>query len=105
MKVINLIFPVDINEKEWPNGIPTDEDCKKFVNVHAAINILLKVVPMSRELLYNSFMNAYPYFKRPTHVHEVYLHNILWILDYQPELRLDFFHLIFTRYVFLIFNV
>lgn len=52
---------------------------------------------MSRELLKNSLVTLFPYFKRSTHVHEVYIHNMLWILDYQPELRLEFFCLLFSK--------
>lgn len=54
---------------------------------------------MSRGILLNSFINLYPYIKKPTHTHEVYVHNMLWILDYQPELRLDILSLIFSRLV------
>ncbi|GLV34158.1 Tif-IA [Carabus blaptoides fortunei] len=97
-------FNPDESEKEWLNGVPSDEDCRTMANVHSVINIILKVIPMSRELLQQCFISQYPYLKRSTHKHEVYLHSLLWVLDYQPEFRLEFFYLIFNRLILLDVN-
>lgn len=90
---------LDEAENEWIGGIPNDQDCIKFANVHLIINAILKIVPMSRDILFQSLISTYPYIKKPAHLHEVYVHNILWTLDYVPELRQDCLNLIFNRYL------
>lgn len=43
---LKFSFSLDPSQEEWENGIPSDEEYKKYVNVHYVINILLKIIPM-----------------------------------------------------------
>uniref|UniRef100_A0A1Y1MD29 RNA polymerase I-specific transcription initiation factor RRN3 n=2 Tax=Photinus pyralis TaxID=7054 RepID=A0A1Y1MD29_PHOPY len=97
-------FLPDPEEPDWENGVPNLKDLQKFVNVHCVINTLINIIPMSQELLLQSLISNYPYLKRSSHMHEVYLHNILCILDYRPQIRGDLFHLIFSKLVLLDVN-
>ncbi|KAJ8945039.1 hypothetical protein NQ318_019034 [Aromia moschata] len=99
--VIEKIGPTDA---EWLDGNPSETDYLKCVNIHTLLNMLLAVVPMCKEILLTSVRNQFPYYNKSTHIHEYYLHNILWILDYQPSLRQDIFFLIFSKLVILDVN-
>ncbi|KRT81060.1 hypothetical protein AMK59_5202, partial [Oryctes borbonicus] len=83
--LVSNFLPVD--DEQWENGVPSDEDCQKCVNVHSIFNILLKVIPMCQQLVLKSLRQNFPYHKKSTHVHEYYFHNLLWMLDYQPHVR------------------
>ncbi|XP_044732243.1 RNA polymerase I-specific transcription initiation factor RRN3 [Chrysoperla carnea] len=99
----NLVgnFLPDPSQEVWENGIPSDEEYKKYVNVHYVINILLKIIPMSAEFVVKSLIINYPYYKKPAHQHEVYLHNLLWVLDYRPEFKMEILSLIIKKLILL----
>lgn len=92
-----FFYFTDPSEVEWPDGVPSDEDCLKFANIHYLLNILLIVIPMCKELLLHSLRNQFPYHTKSTHIHEYYIHNLLWILEYQPTFRHEILHLIFSK--------
>lgn len=94
-------FLPDADEPDWENGVPNTKDLQRCVNVHCVINTLLNIIPMCQELLLQSLISNYPYFKKSSHSHEMYLHNILYILDYWPQIRGDLLHLIFSKLVLL----
>ncbi|KAF5273907.1 hypothetical protein FQA39_LY01022 [Lamprigera yunnana] len=89
---------------DWPDGVPQIEELKRSINVHCVINSLLNIIPMCQDILLQSLIAHYPYFKKSSHTHEVYLYNLLCILDYRPQLRPDIFHLIFSKLVLLDVN-
>ncbi|KAK9873181.1 hypothetical protein WA026_021414 [Henosepilachna vigintioctopunctata] len=102
--LISLFIPSP-NEEPWENGVPSDSDCLKCANVHSVLNTLFKIVPMCKDIFLNSLITQYPYFKRGAHINEYYLHNLLWILDYQPWFSANIFHLIFSKLVLMDVNV
>lgn len=52
-----------------------------------------------KELLLQAINKQYPYYNKPVHVQEYYLHNLLTMLAYQPSLKEDILHLIFSKLV------
>jgi len=50
-----------------------------------------------KELLLQAINKQYPYYNKPVHVQEYYLHNLLTMLAYQPSLKEDILHLIFSK--------
>ncbi|XP_057658400.1 RNA polymerase I-specific transcription initiation factor RRN3 isoform X2 [Diorhabda carinulata] len=102
-KLVRLFWPSPV-EPDWPDGMPTDEDCGKYLHIHTLFNILLAIVPMCKELFLSSISNQFPYYNRSTHVHEVYVHNLLWILEYQPTLRPEILRLIFSKLIIMDVN-
>ncbi|XP_022920873.1 RNA polymerase I-specific transcription initiation factor RRN3 [Onthophagus taurus] len=101
-KLVSNFIP-ETND-EWICGIPNDSDLQKCVHIHWVLNILIKVVPMSQEVILNAFRSHFPYHKKSTHVHEFYIHNLLLVLEYQPEFRLEILTLIFSKLVILDVN-
>lgn len=51
-----------------------------------------------------SIKSHYPYFRKSAHFHELYLHNLLLIIEYEPKLRLDILHLIISKLIVLDVN-
>nr|CAI5841702.1 unnamed protein product [Callosobruchus analis] len=102
-RLVQLFLP-NPSEPDWPEGIPTDEDHLKLSNVHTLLNELVTVMPMCKELLMASITNQFPYYNKSSHIHEYYVHNLLWILEYQPKFRRDVLHLILSKLVILDVN-
>lgn len=88
----------DPADQEWPDGIPSENDSKKCINIHRVLHVLLRVIPVCKDLLLKSIAAHFPYLKKSAHTHELYLHNLLCITDYQPDIRQDILHVIFTKY-------
>ncbi|KAJ8920052.1 hypothetical protein NQ315_011705 [Exocentrus adspersus] len=99
-KLVTLFVP-NATDVDWPDGVPTDADYRKCVNVHTLLNLLLSVVPMCKEILINFLTKKFPYYNKSTHIHEYYLHNLLWTLDYQPGFRQDILYLVISKLVIL----
>lgn len=102
-KLVQQFLAAD-SEPVWNDGVPTEKDCTKFTNIHFVINTLLEIIPMTQALLINSLDNHFPYLKKSPHVHEVYVHNLLCILDYKPKLRPEIFRLLFSKLIILDVN-
>lgn len=101
--LISLFMP-NTNEEDWPDGVPTEDDCKKCINVHSVINAVLQIVPMSGEMFLKALKSRYPLHHRGVHVNEYYLHNILWVLNYKPSFRVDLFQSIISRLILIDVN-
>ncbi|KAG5889235.1 hypothetical protein JTB14_006371 [Gonioctena quinquepunctata] len=101
--LVKLFLPAT-TEPDWPDGVPTENDYNKLVNIHSLINLLLGVVPMCKELLMSSITSQFPYYNKPTHLHEYYIHNVLWILEYQPNFRPDVLSLLFSKLIIMDVN-
>jgi len=86
-------------EKEWINGVPTEEEILVFGHAHGVLRVLLKVMPMACDVLVQVVMNHFPYLRRPSHEHECFIYNMLEVTEYQPRLRLEFLIIIFKRLV------
>ncbi|KAG8265965.1 DNA independent RNA polymerase I transcription factor [Homalodisca vitripennis] len=84
--------------KEWEKGQPCEEEEVCYQRVHAVIKGLLQVIPMSIEMLVFSVTSNFPYTRSKNSSDNVaYISNVLRILDYKPELRLNFLTLIFKK--------
>lgn len=102
-QLVGLFLP-DPKDPEWPDGKVTEADRQKCLNVHVVIKIILDVIPMCKELLLQAINKQYPYYNKPVHVQEYYLHNLLTMLAYQPSLKEDILHLIFSKLVIMDVN-
>ncbi|PSN29624.1 hypothetical protein C0J52_27788, partial [Blattella germanica] len=92
------------NEKEWTDGIPSKKEEVAYNHVHEVLKILLRVIPMSCDILVQSISKCFPFHGRPAHEQECYIHNILKITVYQPYLRYQILFFILKRLVSLDVN-
>ncbi|KAF7267870.1 RNA polymerase I-specific transcription initiation factor RRN3 homolog Tif-IA [Rhynchophorus ferrugineus] len=86
------------------NGQLSQVITTNYVELHKLINILLKVVPMSKDFLRQSIIKYYPYYNKPLIFQQSYLKNLLSIIRYQPSFRPDILHLIFSKLVIMDVN-
>ncbi|XP_022207569.1 RNA polymerase I-specific transcription initiation factor RRN3 [Nilaparvata lugens] len=98
-QLTKLFLPDAVEDPEWINGQPTEEDRLAFSRVHDVLKILLRVIPMSSELFFSSLTKNFPYHGNGAHVHECYVYNLLTILQYQSSMRRDILNLIISRLV------
>lgn len=94
-------FITNLTDEAWPDGIPSELDNKKCSAVHWVFNILLEVIPTCEKLVIKWIIAHFPYITKSAHVHEYYIHNLLWLMDYRSHLRPDILHLIFSKLVLL----
>ncbi|XP_063983802.1 RNA polymerase I-specific transcription initiation factor RRN3 [Diachasmimorpha longicaudata] len=101
-KLVNEFKPMEtpvgrLPPEPWVDSVPTPEDLTRLTHVHDVISKVLRIVPMSSNLLLQSLTTKFPFFKAPTHNHEVYIHSLLQIISYAPELRGDILSLVINR--------
>ncbi|EFA10824.2 RNA polymerase I-specific transcription initiation factor RRN3 [Tribolium castaneum] len=97
-KLVTLFFP-PLTDPEWENGTPSKTDILKCQHVHSLLCELLRTVPLCNELLIHALIDHFPYMNKSTHIHEYYIQNLLWVICYQPTLRPNILHLIFSKLI------
>lgn len=93
------IFKTGESDEEWMDGIITDQDQIIFSHVHDLLKVVLQVIPMSCDILMKAVAKCFPYHGRPAYEQECFIHNMLRIAEYQPQLRTDIIFIIFKRLV------
>jgi len=83
----------------WENSEPSDAEEKGFLNLHQVIQTILRVIPMSQDILVTSVQNNYPYIKKPAIEHQRYIYNIFRILEYEPSLRSKLLSIVISKVV------
>lgn len=81
---------------QYPSGNYSNVSDNTII-LYLSSNFVFLIVFRTQALLINSLDNHFPYLKKSPHVHEVYVHNLLCILDYKPKLRPEIFRLLFSK--------
>ncbi|XP_045474464.1 RNA polymerase I-specific transcription initiation factor RRN3 [Harmonia axyridis] len=97
-----LPYPTDLI---WENGNPTEEDSKRFSNVHQVLETILERLPLSKDIFIEALYRYYPYFKRGVHMNDCYLYNLLEVVKYAPNLKYDILDFIFSKLIAIDVNV
>lgn len=83
-----------------------DEDIEKLNHIHDILHIILKVMPMSNEVLLESLRFQFPlYVVHGAYIHEIYIYALLKVLNYAPQLRSAILVLIIDRLTKLDVNI
>ncbi|GAB0096496.1 RRN3 [Sergentomyia squamirostris] len=96
-KLISTWIPEEKDAESWPLGTPCIEMKQRLTDVHEVIRKLVELIPMASSMVIRTIDTLFPYFKRSPHILGGYLHNILWLLTYQPIFMEDILRIIFTR--------
>ncbi|PTB65399.1 RNA polymerase I-specific transcription factor [Trichoderma citrinoviride] len=67
--------------------------------LHSALQYLLKMFPSAASVLENLLRNKFPFLDDSMRVHMAYVHNLLRVKDYVPDLQEDIFDMILDRVV------
>ncbi|KAK9513068.1 hypothetical protein O3M35_001342 [Rhynocoris fuscipes] len=97
----HLVTCFKTDNELWEDCEPNDESIKSIKNIHHVIESILSLIPMSKEILIASLKKNYPYIKKPSHEHEVYVYNMLLITNYHPAIREDIFNILISKLIIL----
>lgn len=86
-QLIQNWVPSDKDVSSWPNCVPTPELYAKLLHVHRLLDNLLNINPLIFDVVLDTVKQLFPYYKKAPHVVGGYLHNVLWLLEYQPKLN------------------
>lgn len=104
-KLVDQFKPEDDDyTTEWELAKTKEKDLERLHHVHDVLRMIMKIIPMATDLLLQSLVATYPYFRRSTQSHEIYIHALLQILEYAPHLRSDILSLIINRLIVLDVN-
>ncbi|XP_046398923.1 RNA polymerase I-specific transcription initiation factor RRN3 [Ischnura elegans] len=84
--------------------VPTAHERNVSTNVHKVLRDILRVIPLSSEILVEQCKTQYPYVRRPAREQELYLGNILTIMRYQPSLQLELLGIVISKMILLDVN-
>ncbi|XP_037959578.1 RNA polymerase I-specific transcription initiation factor RRN3 [Teleopsis dalmanni] len=84
--LVSLWIPTDIDEYEWPKGVPNEDIKLKLKPVHCLIERLIDLIPMVVDTILDAVDKLFPYYKKPAYVVAGFVYNTLWLLSYQPAM-------------------
>ncbi|CAH2073338.1 unnamed protein product, partial [Iphiclides podalirius] len=82
----NLIKLFKVDGENWEDQ-PTKKMMAKWSNIHTIIAQIVAVMPMTSDLLMQTVIDQFPYYKAGTYCNRAYIHNLIWISKYIPSLR------------------
>lgn len=96
-QLIKNWIPADKDVSSWPNCVPTPDMQTKLIHVHRLLDNLVNINPLIFDLVLDTVKQLFPYYKKAPHVVGGYLHNVLWLLEYQPKLNSFVIELVFHK--------
>lgn len=103
-KLIALWIPKDSDIAVWPNGTPNDDVKRELQAVHKLVARILSIIPITFDVILEYVESLFPYYKKPPHVVAGFLHNVLWLLEYQPALTEPLIQVLFQKLLLLDVN-
>ncbi|XP_027843438.1 RNA polymerase I-specific transcription initiation factor RRN3-like isoform X1 [Aphis gossypii] len=98
-QLVTCFSHVDSTVFDRVNGMPSEEEEKGFKNVHMTLEALLKVIPLAKDLLMTALKKKFPYKKSSVESHLHYIHNLLFVTEYEKSLRKQILSLIVSKLV------
>ncbi|XP_023239389.1 RNA polymerase I-specific transcription initiation factor RRN3-like [Centruroides sculpturatus] len=95
LRMIVLKFYAGKNAVEKP--FITSEDAEVFKKLHSLLKRIIKLVPLSPQVLMSMLATNYPYIRKCSYIHLCYVENILKISEYLPEERKNLLQLIVSN--------
>lgn len=102
---LNRLFSTDDEGELWVGGNPSQELDAKLQLVHNLIKKTLDVMPMVPVTMKKQIRIEFPYYKQPNFKIVAYIHNLLKMLDYCPNMMHDVLELIFENLLLIDVNV
>ncbi|CAH2086131.1 unnamed protein product [Euphydryas editha] len=65
---------------------PSPEMVSKWSNIHTIIAQIVAVMPMTSDLLMQTVIEQFPYYKVGCFINRAYVHNLIWMSKYIPSL-------------------
>ncbi|XP_011858498.1 PREDICTED: RNA polymerase I-specific transcription initiation factor RRN3 [Vollenhovia emeryi] len=104
-RLVELFKPEEDSNAEHEVGQFKSEDIDRLNHIHDILHKILEYVPMSDKVLLQSLVSRFPYIIHGTYTHEIYIHALLQILNYAPQLRSNILVFIINRLMMLDVNI
>ncbi|XP_055906344.1 RNA polymerase I-specific transcription initiation factor RRN3 [Eupeodes corollae] len=99
--LIRLWIPKE--EEKWVNGTPAEDVKYELQAVHKLIARILSIIPIACDVVIEKIYVHFPYYKKLPFIVGGFVHNVLWFLEYQPNLNKDVMKVLIRK--LLIFDV
>lgn len=96
-KILSQFIPTDNEVELWINGEPKAEFSKKLEMVHKLNSKLMEIIPMLPVTMRRIIPELFPYYKQNSAKLAAYIHNIMKILDYCPNMMHDILEVVFEK--------
>ncbi|CAG5051269.1 unnamed protein product [Parnassius apollo] len=100
----NLVRLFKDASENWEERPPKDV-MKKWSNIHTIIAQIVAVMPMTSDLLMQTIVDQFPYYKAGCYTNRAYIHNLIWMSKYIPSLREQIMMTIVNRMVTMDVNI
>ncbi|CAG9114843.1 unnamed protein product [Plutella xylostella] len=84
--------------ENWENTAP-EKTVKQWSNIHNIIAQIVAVMPMTSDILMQTIIKQFPYYKAGICANRTYIHNLIWITKYIPSLLEQIIMAIINRMV------
>lgn len=101
-KLISVWIPDDTNIKNWIDNQPTGVTYTQLKIIHKLIAKILNAVPMAFEVVAETIEETCPYYKQRSCIVSGFVHNVLWLLKYQPDFLTIIIEMLFKRYIYIL---
>ncbi|KAI8434556.1 hypothetical protein MSG28_003102 [Choristoneura fumiferana] len=82
----NLVKKFRVEGENWDEH-PPSETVAVWSNIHTIIAQIVAIMPMTSDLLMQTVIEQFPYYKAGCYCNRAYIHNLIWMSKYIPSLR------------------
>ncbi|XP_072943600.1 RNA polymerase I-specific transcription initiation factor RRN3 [Epargyreus clarus] len=104
-KVMMGLVKLFKDEGENWDDEPPEKTITQWSNIHTVIAQIVAVMPMTSDLLMQTVIEQFPYYKAGCYTNRAYIHNLIWISKYIPPLREQIMAAIVSRMVEMDVNI
>ncbi|KAM3961272.1 RNA polymerase I-specific transcription initiation factor RRN3 homolog Tif-IA [Aphomia sociella] len=104
-KVMNSLMKVFKADGEIWEDSPPDETIAQWSNIHTIIAEIVAIMPMTSDILIQTIIDQFPYYKAGCYVNRAYIHNLIWMSKYIPLLQEQIMSVIVSRMVIMDVNI
>ncbi|XP_047512412.1 RNA polymerase I-specific transcription initiation factor RRN3 [Pieris napi] len=99
-----LVNLFKVEGENW-DDYPPEELNKQWANIHSLIAQIVAFMPMTSNILMQTVMDNFPYYKAGCYINRAYVHNLIWISRYIPSLKEQIMSAIIHRMIEMDVNV
>ncbi|XP_014370833.1 RNA polymerase I-specific transcription initiation factor RRN3 [Papilio machaon] len=100
----NLVKLFKVDGNNWDDQ-PPEELMAKWSNIHTIIAQIVAVMPMTTDLLMQTVIDQFPYYKAGCFSNRAYVHNLIWMSKYLPLLKEQLVMAVINRMVTMDVNI
>ncbi|KAL4707410.1 hypothetical protein ACJJTC_008595 [Scirpophaga incertulas] len=104
-KVMTSLIKLFKDEPESWDDSPQEITLFKWSNIHKIIAQIIAMMPMCSDILMQTIIEHFPYYKTSAVITRAYIHNLIWMTKYIPLLQEQIITMIISRMVIMDVNI